>query len=159
MPYLVTKLHHAFSKIPPALVHISAVWKEEKTQVPNWESMVSTSRLVCMCPGNLAITKGEARGREMCISPRFGFVLLVVFVPHYSHLVFVLCFSSPEILRPSFLHFFLVLSFLFYQASMTTLRTKLPSSSIVLLASSNACLAAPRPLNRCVTMSSRLGRL
>ena len=43
------------------------------------------------------------------------------------------------------------------QASMTTLSTRFPSSSEVRLASSKAPLALSSPLNRCVTMSSRLG--
>lgn len=42
-------------------------------------------------------------------------------------------------------------------ASITTLSTILPSSSTVRPASSKACLAFSRPLNRWVTMSSRLG--
>lgn len=43
------------------------------------------------------------------------------------------------------------------QTSMMTLRTRFPSSSEVRLASSKARCASARPLNRCVTMSSRLG--
>lgn len=43
------------------------------------------------------------------------------------------------------------------QTSMMTLRTRFPSSSEVRLANSKARCASARPLNRCVTMSSRLG--
>jgi len=43
------------------------------------------------------------------------------------------------------------------QASITTLRTRFPSSSEVRLASSKAPLALLSPLKRWVTMSSRLG--